>query len=563
MHEDQAIAVLGGVGYVGLVTSVGLAELGNRVLCVDLPEKVDHLKGELRSTGGLELFEPGLEEAIARVRDRIELTSDYGRALAEAGLIILAVGTPSADSDADPGSVQFHGCELTAVRAALDAAVDAGLDERHVIVMKSTVPPGTSHLLSAHINERRSIRKSFIRPIPWVACPEFLQEGTALEGFRKPDRIVLGSDDAAAGDRVARVFQRLKRPILRMDPTSAELVKLGANGLLATKITFANELANLCDRVGVAFDDVAGVLRQTDDIGKHFLRAGVGFGGSCFPKDVRTLRQLAADYEVDVSLLDAVLRANDAQADRAIEKLELLLDGRLEGKDIGVLGLAFKPNTNDTRETRAAKIIEHLLNDGARVRAFDPHVPMVRPQDPAVFDSIDIAPSLEDCFAGADAIVLATEWGEFEDLDWRDCAERMNGKAIVDGRCALNPEQITNLGLRYDGIGRRALGAANAQEAREPMSLDELAALTLDATGAFRAVKAAAAAVIRSLAVKLGGDPERVARAIGADERIGPSHLLEDRAASDFAEAVARLQRRSQDAGYPFRLVEALEPAAA
>jgi UDPglucose 6-dehydrogenase len=561
MRDDQTIAVLGGVGYVGLVTAVGLAQLEKRVVCVDLPAKVEHLKVELGSGGGLDLFEPGFEQAMGSVRDRIEFTSDYGRALAEADLVIVAVGTPSADPDANPRDVlHFHGCDLTAVRTALDSAVDAGLEDRHVIVMKSTVPPGTANLLGGHIQERRLARRSFSRPVPWVSCPEFLQEGKALAGFHSPDRIVVGCDDTAAGDRVEDLFENLETPTMRMDPTSAELVKLGANSLLATKITFANELANLCDRVGAVVDDVVSVLRQTKDIGEHFLRPGVGFGGSCFPKDVRTLRQLGADWQVDVGLLDAVLRANEAQAARAVEKLKLQLDGCLEGKEVAILGLAFKPNTNDTRETRAANIIQQLLELGARVRAFDPHVPAARRQDPDVFDRIEIVRSLDDCFAGADAIVLATEWDDFDNLDWRACADQMKGEAVIDGRCALNPKLITDAGLRYDGIGRRALGAPKAQDGPELMHADELHDFTLEAAGAFRAVKAAAAAEIKSLAVKLGADPERVTHAIGADQRIGPAHLEDG--SSNFSEAITAFQRRSRDVGYAFLLVDALEPAA-
>lgn len=561
MTEERHLAILGGAGYVGLMTAVGLAQLGRRVFCVDVPKKIDALAAELEERGEPKLFEPGFAAEFAEVSSLLTLTDDYGEALGAADLIVVAVGTPPAERAGSDPIQSFHGSYLGYVAEALDTAVDAGLSDRHILIMKSTVPAGTSRVMTSRVEARLRRRDGGeSSPVRWVSCPEFLREGTALEDFRRPDRIVIGSEDPAAGDRVAALFAPLDARVVRMDTTSAEMVKLGANGLLATKITFANELANLCDLAGADVEIVTAAIGRETDIGKDFLRPGVGFGGSCFPKDVRALRELARDYNESPALLDAVLRVNARQPRRAVEKLDEHL-GALEDKDIAVLGLAFKPNTNDVREALSVPIMQQLREHGARVRAHDPHVATLEDfNDTGLANDalVTVAPSVEACLEGADGVVLVTEWKEFATLDWPALREKTRGHVVVDGRCALDPETVRAAGFVYDGVGRRVRGG----HSEVALSPDEISELIAEAADAYRAVKSAIGEEINALCRKCGADPMAVARGIGLDSRIGSEHLVDARPGR-YTHAVQALTRRARDVGYTFELVEAVEPAAA
>ncbi|MDQ3740442.1 MAG: nucleotide sugar dehydrogenase [Actinomycetota bacterium] len=543
------------------MTAVGLAQLGHRVFCVDVPEKIEALGAEIEERGEPKLFEPGFAAEFAEVSSLLTLTDDYGEALGAADLVVVAVGTPPAER-ADPDPIQsFHGSYLAYVAEALDTAVDAGLSDRHILVMKSTVPAGTSRLMTSRVEARLRRRDGGDpAPVRWVSCPEFLREGTALEDFRRPDRIVIGSEDPAAGDRVAALFAPLDARVVRMDTTSAEMVKLGANGLLAAKITFANELANLCDLAGADVEVVTAAIGREPDIGKDFLRPGVGFGGSCFPKDVRALRELARDFDESPALLDAVLQVNARQTRRAVEKLEEHL-GSLDGKEIAVLGLAFKPNTNDVREALSVPIMQQLAELGARVRAYDPHVATVKDLKDAGLASnphVSVVTSVDACVEGADGLVLVTEWKEFGALDWPALREKTRENVVVDGRCALEPDAVRAAGFVYDGVGRRVRGG----HSEAALSSDEIGELIAEAADAYRAVKATFGGEVSSLCQKCGADPMAVARGIGLDHRLGEDHLIDARPGR-YTHAVQALIRRARDLGYTFELVEAVEPAAA
>ncbi len=425
--QREPIAVIG-TGYVGLVTAAGFAELGSDVWCVDIDaDKIARLK-----RGEVPIYEPGLGESIARNRERLHFLTDLEPALEHCRLLFVAVGTPPTYSgDAD----------LSAVHAVVNAMPPS---DEHALVMKSTVPAGTGAAIKRIFAEQGKSQFAY------VSCPEFLKEGSALEDFLKPDRVVVGDEGDWAGDAVCELYAALGAPLVRTDVASAEMIKLAANAFLATKISFINEIANVCEETGADVLEVARGMGLDQRIGTHFLKPGVGFGGSCFPKDVSALKQLAGNSGYHFQLLTAVIEVNELQKRRVIGKLHKHL-GSLVGKRVALLGLAFKANTDDMREASSLVLSARLQADGASVRAYDP---VAVNEARKMMIGVDFCDSALDAVAGADAVVLVTEWPEFRELDWTAVAQRMTGGVLIDGRNFIDPAIVREAGLVYEGIGR-------------------------------------------------------------------------------------------------------------
>jgi UDPglucose 6-dehydrogenase len=424
----EPIGVIG-TGYVGLVTAAGFAELGSDVWCVD----IDAAKVERLRRGEVPIYEPGLGELLARNAERLRFSTDIADALAHCRLLFVAVGTPPTYSgDADLSAVH-------AVAGAIPASKD------HALVMKSTVPCGTGASLLRVFGEQGK------DALGYVSCPEFLKEGSAVDDFLHPDRVVVGDDGGWAGDAVVELYAPLQAPLVRTDVASAEMVKLASNAFLATKISFINEIANVCEETGADVVEVARGMGLDERIGAKFLQAGIGYGGSCFPKDVDALKQLAGNSGYHFQLLTAVIEVNELQKRRVIGKLHKHLGG-LAGKRVALLGLAFKPNTDDMREASSLVLSARLHADGASVVACDP---VAEGQARALVPGIEFADSPLSAIEQADAVVLVTEWREFLELDWTAVAAAMRGNVVVDGRNALDPQAVRAVGLVYEGIGRR------------------------------------------------------------------------------------------------------------
>jgi UDPglucose 6-dehydrogenase len=425
--EHEPISVIG-TGYVGLVTAAGFAELGNDVWCVDVDaEKIARLE-----RGEMPIWEPGLEECVARNRERLHFSTELGPALEHTRLLFVAVGTPPTYSgDADLSAVH-------AVVASMPAS------DSHALVMKSTVPVGTG----------ASIKRIFAEQgksgFAYVSCPEFLKEGSALEDFLAPDRVVVGDDGDWAGAAVVDLYAPLASPLVRTDIASAEMVKLASNAFLATKISFINEIANVCEETGADVAEVARGMGLDHRIGTHFLRPGIGFGGSCFPKDVSALKQLAGNSGYHFQLLTAVIEVNELQKRRVIAKLQKHL-GSLVGKNIALLGLAFKANTDDMREASSLVLAARLQADGAHVRAYDP---VAEHEARKLLVGVEFADSALAAMQDADACILVTEWQEFADISWPEAAEAMTGRLVVDGRNFLDRDAVGSAGFVYEGVGR-------------------------------------------------------------------------------------------------------------
>jgi UDPglucose 6-dehydrogenase len=424
----QPIGVIGS-GYVGLVTAAGFAELGREVWCVD----IDAAKIERLRRGEVPIYEPGLQELLRRNSARLHFSTELSEALEHARLLLVAVGTPPTYSgDAD----------LTSVNAVVDAMPGS---DRHALVMKSTVPCGTGSTI------QRIFRDHGKGGMAYVSCPEFLKEGSAVKDFLHPDRVVVGDNGDWAGDAVVALYGAFDAPLVRTDVASAEMIKLAANAFLATKISFINEIANVCEETGADVIEVARGVGLDDRIGPRFLQAGIGFGGSCFSKDVSALKLLAANSGYHFQLLNAVTEVNELQKRRVVSKLQRHI-GELAGKRVGLLGLAFKPETDDMRGASSLVLAARLLAEGAVVSAYDPI---------AEQEARKLMPQLAYCDSAlaavndADAIVLVTEWSELVQLDWRQVAEAMQGKLVIDGRNALDPDAVRAAGLVYEGIGRR------------------------------------------------------------------------------------------------------------
>jgi UDPglucose 6-dehydrogenase len=425
--QREPIAVIG-TGYVGLVTAAGFAELGSEVYCVDVDaDKITRLR-----RGEIPIYEPGLGESVARNRERLHFSTELAPALEHARLLFVAVGTPPTYSgDAD----------LSAVHAVVESMPPS---DRHALVMKSTVPVGTGAAI------RRIFEAQNKSSFAYVSCPEFLKEGSALEDFLKPDRVVVGDAGDWAGDAVVELYSPLNAPLVRTDIPSAEMIKLAANAFLATKISFINEIANVCEETGADVAEVARGMGLDQRIGTHFLRPGIGFGGSCFPKDVSALKQLAGNSGYHFQLLTAVIEVNELQKRRVIGKLHKHL-GSLVGKKVALLGLAFKANTDDMREASSLVLSARLQADGAQVRAYDP---VAEAEARKLMIGVEFAGSAMDAVDGADAAIVVTEWPEFRELDWAGIAQRMDGRLVIDGRNYLTRETVEAAGFAYEGIGR-------------------------------------------------------------------------------------------------------------
>ncbi|HTW41666.1 MAG TPA: UDP-glucose/GDP-mannose dehydrogenase family protein [Solirubrobacteraceae bacterium] len=418
-----------GTGYVGLVTAAGFAELGSDVWCVD----IDAAKIERLRAGEVPIYEPGLEQVIARNAERMHFSTDLADALEHARLLFVAVGTPPTHSgDAD----------LAAVNAVVD---EMPRSDRHALVMKSTVPCGTGATIQRVFRERGK------EEMAYVSCPEFLKEGSAVADFMHPDRVVVGDGGDWAGDAVVELYAPLKAPLVRTDVASAEMIKLAANAFLATKISFINEIANVCEETGADVIEVARGVGLDGRIGPRFLQAGIGYGGSCFTKDVSALKLLAANSGYHFQLLNSVTEVNELQKRRVVSKLQRHL-GDLAGMRIALLGLAFKPETDDMRGASSLVLAARLLAEGVEVSAYDP---VAESEARVLMPELGYCDSALEALTGADAAVLVTEWKELVELDWSHVAGLMRGKVLIDGRNALDPAAVRAAGLLYDGIGRR------------------------------------------------------------------------------------------------------------
>ena len=425
MPDREPIGVIG-AGWVGLVTAACFAELGHEVHCRDIvQDKVDSLK-----RGEVPIYEPGLSELLEKNLERINFTTDMGDVLSGAHLLFCCVDTPPTYSgDADLSRVERVVEEL-------------GDSREHAIVMKSTVPVGTG----------RSIRRRR-HDLGYVSNPEFLKEGSAVADFMHPDRVVVGAgeESQAFGDRVAALYEPLDCPIVRTDVASAEMVKLASNAFLATKISFINEIANVSEELGADVTEVARGMGLDERIGTQFLRAGIGYGGSCFPKDVSALKQLAGNTGYHFQLLTAVIEVNELQKRRTIGKLQKHL-GSLVNKEIALLGVAFKPNTDDIREATSLVLAARLQSEGAHVRVYDP---VASPRAAEMLGGAKICDSALDALDGADGAVLVTEWPEFREIDWEgEVKQRMARALVVDGRNFLDSALLEQAGYAYEGIGR-------------------------------------------------------------------------------------------------------------
>ncbi|HEX6115587.1 MAG TPA: UDP-glucose/GDP-mannose dehydrogenase family protein [Solirubrobacterales bacterium] len=424
MAEREPIGVVG-VGWVGIVTASCFAELGHDVHAIDVnAEKIGAL-----SRGEVTIHEPGLPELIERNAERLHFTTEIGEVMDAARLLFCCVDTPPTYSgDADLSRVQAVVAELRA-------------DGDHALVMKSTVPSGTG----------RTIKRD-VPDLAYVSCPEFLKEGTAVEDFMHPDRVVIGADEGSewAADAVAAAYEPLGGEIVRTDVASAEMIKLASNAFLATKISFINEIANVSEEVGADVAEVARGMGLDERIGPSFLRAGIGYGGSCFPKDVSALKQLAGNSGYHFQLLNSVIEVNELQKRRVIGKLEKHL-GSLVGRRIALLGLAFKPDTDDMREASSLVLSARLQGEGAAVVGYDP-VAEGAARD--LLPSVEFTASAEEALADADAAILVTEWPQFAELDWAKLAGEMANPLVIDGRNFLDPAAMRAAGFTYEGIGR-------------------------------------------------------------------------------------------------------------
>jgi len=423
-----------GAGYVGLVTGACLADLGNQVVCREVvPEKVEKLK-----RGLLPIYEPGLEEIVRRnaTAGRLRFSTSYEEALRDAGFVFIAVGTPSGvEGEAD----------LTDVTQAAEQ-IATRMVQPLIIINKSTVPIGTGDWVADIVREHQTRRVEFAV----VSNPEFLREGSAVYDFTNPDRIVLGSTDLAAAQKVAELYAPLAAKAIITDLRTAEMIKYASNAFLATKISFINEMANICEAVRADVMEVARGMGMDKRIGPAFLAAGLGWGGSCFPKDVKALAHIAAMHGCHPQLLRAVTEINYDQRKRVVIRLREILGG-FRGKTVGLLGLSFKPNTDDMRDAPAVEIAQFLQHEGAQVKAYDP-VAMTNARQ--ILHRVSYCDSPYAVAEGADALVLVTEWNEFKHLDMERIAKSMRQPVLFDARNIYAPAQMRDLGFIYCGIGR-------------------------------------------------------------------------------------------------------------
>ncbi len=429
-----------GTGYVGLVSGACMADFGNHVICHDIDaEKIATLE-----RGEIPFYEPGLGELVARNRDagRLSFSTDLDASLAASTVVVIAVGTP----EREDGSA-----DLSAVYGVAEA-IGERLNGYRVIVQKSTVPVGTNRRIKEIIAEKAGEGAEF----DVVSNPEFLREGSAIGDFLRPNRVVIGAESARAQKLMREVYRPLflnETPVLSTDIESAEMIKYASNAFLAVKISFINEIAELCENLGGDVQVVARGMGLDQRIGAKFLHAGAGFGGSCFPKDTQALLHMGQANELPMGIVAAAIDANERQPHRAVEKLRTLAGGDLKGLKVAVLGLSFKPNTDDVREAASIKIIRQLRAGGATVRAFDP---VAAENARAVLPDLELASGTYDCLEGADALVIATEWNEFRVLDLEKVAGMLKRKLVVDCRNIFDAKQMRAAGLEYDSFGQQA-----------------------------------------------------------------------------------------------------------
>ena len=453
-----------GTGYVGLVTGTCLAEIGHNVICVDK----DEAKIKLLNSGNSPIYEPGLDELINKnlKAKRISFTNNIENTVKSQSIIFIAVGTPPLPD----GNVDLRYVEEVA------QVIGKSINEYKIIVNKSTVPIGSGDWISMIINDNINLKDEYQKSNPnstliaydVVSNPEFLREGSAIFDTFSPDRIVLGSSNKKAIDIMKKLYEPIINqnfdddikqfidkkketiPVVQTDLVSAEMIKYAANSFLATKISYINEIANICEEAGADVKMVAKGIGLDSRIGGKFLDAGIGWGGSCFPKDVLALSRIAAEYGINAQLLDTVINVNSHQRLRIIKKVQKLLK-IVKGKTIGVLGMSFKPDTDDTRNAPAITIMNNLVNLGAKVKAYDPVVKI----SPGELNSqVIICQSYEELFEAADLVILATEWKEFKVINYAELRKMMRDTYFIDGRNALIKEEMVNLGYKYFGIGR-------------------------------------------------------------------------------------------------------------
>jgi UDPglucose 6-dehydrogenase len=433
-----------GTGYVGLTTGVCFSDLGNNVTCIE----IDRQKLELLRSAKSPIYEPGLEEVQERNMraGRLRFTDDYAVGLQDAEFIFITVGTPMGPDGA---------ADLTYVEAAA-RGMGPFLRDGAIIIDKSTVPVGTGDMVHSIIaaNSRPGLQFDV------VSNPEFLREGSALQDFFRPDRVVLGASNRQAAQRVAGLHEPLNAPVIITDLRTAEMIKYASNAFLATRISFINEIAQICERLGADVREVARGMGADRRIGPHFLDAGVGYGGSCFPKDVLALHHMAASNGCHPQLLQAVMDINSDARTRFVRKVELLL-GDLHDRVIGVLGLSFKPNTDDMREAPSIDIIAALQQRGARVKAYDP-VAMARAED--LLPTVTFTATAYDTAKDSDALLLVTEWNEFKQLDWERIKRYMRSPIVIDGRNLYDPQEMRDRGITYWGVGRGSMPELTAAD---------------------------------------------------------------------------------------------------
>jgi len=424
-----------GVGYVGIVTGACFSDLGNKVVALDVNEK----RIENLNKGIMPIYEPGLDELVKRNVNagRLSFTTSYKDALKDCEFAFIAVGTPSGvNGEAD---LQYVAAAARSIAENMTAPL--------IIINKSTVPIGTGDWVADIVRDAQP------KPVPFsvVSCPEFLREGSAIGDFMGPHRTVIGSLDREAANKVAQLHLPLRAPIVITDLRTAEMIKYASNAFLATKISFMNEVADICEAFGADVKEVAAGMGYDARIGKYFLDAGLGWGGSCFPKDVQALAYMAKERSLETPILDSAMRVNYDRRKSAVKRTEELLGGSLKGKTVGLLGLAFKPNTDDMRDAPSIDIARELIEGGAKVRGYDPvAMEVARPLLPAV----EFCDNPYDMAAGCDALIVVTEWNEFKQLNLEKVKSLLKSPIIFDGRNIYDPKLMKEMGFEYRSIGR-------------------------------------------------------------------------------------------------------------
>jgi len=427
-----------GTGYVGLVTGVGLSEFGNKVICTDINQiKINDL-----NAGKMPIYEPGLKELVRKNinSERLFFSSDIASSVKESEVVIIAVGTPQSEN----GSADL--------RYVLDAVgkISENLNSYKVIVTKSTVPIGTGKIINTKLKKNYEENIDF----DYVSNPEFLREGSAVKDFLWPDRVIIGTKSEKALKIMCDIYRPLyinKNPIQRTAVETSEMIKYASNSFLALKISYINEIANLCESVGADVHDVAIAMGKDGRISDKFLHPGPGFGGSCFPKDLEALLSLSQEHSVTMETLQAAIKANKNQKERVGEKLDRLISGSIRGKKIAILGLAFKANTDDVRESSSIDLIKFILNEGGFVNAYDP---IANESMEKIFNDIHYSDNVYDAIDGVDALVIMTEWNEFRALDLNRIKKSMRNNYVLDTRNVMNMKELSDLGFVYDNIGR-------------------------------------------------------------------------------------------------------------